>query len=1423
VNPVNDAPVANNDVNSTNEDTAVSNTVASNDSDLDNTASELTYTQIGSTSNTEGSFTLNTDGTYTFTPTTNFNGSTVVTYKVCDPSGLCDTAILTITVNPVNDAPVANNDVNSTNEDTAVSNTVATNDSDLDNTASELTYTQIGSTPNTEGSFTLNNDGSYTFTPALNFNGSTVVTYKVCDPSGLCDTAILTITVNPVNDAPVANNDVNSTNEDTAVSNTVASNDSDLDNTASELTYTQIGSTPNTEGSFTLNNDGSYTFTPALNFNGSTVVTYKVCDPSGLCDTATLTITVNPINDAPIAQNDVNSTNEDTAVSNTVASNDSDLDNTASELTYTQIGSTPNTEGSFTLNPDGSYTFTPALNFNGSTVVTYKVCDPSGLCDTATLTITVNPVNDAPVAQNDTKVTNENTAVTGSAIATDIDGNLDNNSFATTDLPLHGTIKMNPNGSYTYTPNLNFNGVDSVHYKVCDLGMPIYCATATLIFNVNPVNSKPIVTPTSLTTTEDSTATICTIINDPDLGDSFKATSCGVNHGTATGIIVGNQICVAYTPFANYSGSDTLCFVVCDANGACDTLRIPVVVTPVNDAPIATATTTTILEDNSINNGDLKPFVSDPDNPTSTLVFSQVGTPITEGVFTLNPDGTYTFVPNPNFNGTVVVTYQVCDPSGLCSSATLTITVTPVNDAPIATATTTTILEDNSITNGDLKPFVSDIDNPTSTLVFSQVGTPITEGVFTLNPNGTYTFVPNPNFNGTVVVTYQVCDPSGLCSSATLTITVTPVNNAPIATATTTTILEDNSITNGDLKPFVSDIDNPTSTLVFSQVGTPITEGVFTLNPDGTYTFVPNPNFNGTVVVTYQVCDPSGLCSSATLTITVTPVNNAPIADNDSKVTNEDTPVSGTATASDVDNNLNTNSFEITDKPANGKITMNPDGSYTYTPDPNFNGVDSVHYKVCDLGTPIYCATATLIFTIKPVNNAPVVVVTPITVALDSTIKQCFPITDKDANDKHTATICNTPKGDAQVSIENGQVCLNYKAPKSGIMEDSVCITICDSSNACVNVIVPITITGCADTAKPDIICPVNVEVNIVGNIISDRDKFITTSAIADNCQGVNLSFTKPTAVDFCGNVNVTQTGGLFSGSAFPVGSHIVTFEAKNTLGKTATCQTEIVVKPIELLSISNLTLCQNDSLILKANSFAGGKYQWTNPNKLVSNGSEYLASRVENAAIGQYILEVTFGNCTLRDTINVDVYKSATTTNDSYIVASDDILSKNVTVNDSLIKGGNNVINLKSNVQNGTLVFNKDGSFQYTPKVGFVGIESFDYEVCSDFCPTACTPATAKIDIIKGNRGTNIITPNGDGDNDGLEIEGYDPNLPGSELSEIKVFNQWGDMVYKTTWYKNDWSGNYKNLPLPAGTYYYIFQKNPTANAIKGFVTILR
>ena len=131
------------------------------------------------------------------------------------------------------------------------------------------------------------------------------------------------------------------------------------------------------------------------------------------------------------------------------------------------------------FNTNGTYTYIPTANFNGIDSVHYQVCDLGTpiYCSTATIIITVLSVNDAPIATNSTPSVNEDGILTASVVgsATDVDNNINPNGYTLTDNVLHGTITMNPNGTYTYTPNPNFNGIDSVHYQVCDLGMPIYC------------------------------------------------------------------------------------------------------------------------------------------------------------------------------------------------------------------------------------------------------------------------------------------------------------------------------------------------------------------------------------------------------------------------------------------------------------------------------------------------------------------------------------------------------------------------------------------------------------------------------------------------------------------------------------------------------------------------------------------------------------------------------------------------------------------------------------------------------------------------------------------------------------------------------------------------------------------------------------
>ena len=246
----------------------------------------------------------NGDGTFTYTPALNFTGIDTFTYTVSD-GALSDVATVTITVTPVNDAPVAGDDVAVTTEDTAVTTgNVLANDSDVDSVLSPASITAFDAVSANGGAVVNNGDGTFTYTPALNFTGIDTFTYTVSD-GALSDVATVTITVTPVNDAPVAGDDVAVTAEDTAVTTgNVLANDSDVDSVLSPASITAFDAVSANGGAVVNNGDGTFTYTPALNFTGIDTFTYTVSD-GALSDVATVTITVTPVNDAPVAGDDV--------------------------------------------------------------------------------------------------------------------------------------------------------------------------------------------------------------------------------------------------------------------------------------------------------------------------------------------------------------------------------------------------------------------------------------------------------------------------------------------------------------------------------------------------------------------------------------------------------------------------------------------------------------------------------------------------------------------------------------------------------------------------------------------------------------------------------------------------------------------------------------------------------------------------------------------------------------------------------------------------------------------------------------------------------------------------------------------------------------------------------------------------------------
>ena len=918
VNPQNDNPVAVNDSDSTNEDVALTinaSDLLSNDSDID--GDTLTIQSITQPSN--GVVVDNGDGTFTYTPNANYNGPDSFTYTVSDGNGGTDTATVNLTVDPVNDNPVAINDSDSTNEDVALTinaSDLLSNDSDID--GDTLTIQSI--TQPSNGVVVDNGDGTFTYTPNANYNGSDSFTYTVSDGNGGTDTATVNLTVNPQNDNPVAVNDSDSTNEDVALTinaSDLLSNDSDID--GDTLTIQSI--TQPSNGSVVDNGDGTFTYTPNANYNGPDSFTYTVSDGNGGTDTATVNLTVNPQNDNPIAVNDSDSTNEDVALTinaSDLLSNDSDID--GDTLTIQSI--TQPSNGSVVDNGDGTFTYTPNANYNGPDSFTYTVSDGNGGTDTATVNLTVNPQNDNPVAVNDSDSTNEDVVLTINAsdlLSNDSDIDGDTLTIQSITQPTNGVVVDNGDGTFTYTPNANYNGPDSFTYTVSDGNGGT--DTATVNLTVNPQNDNPVAVNDSDSTNEDVALTINAsylLSNDSDIdGDTLTIQS--ITQPTNGSVVDNGDGTFTYTPNANYNGPDSFTYTVSDGNGGTDTATVNLTVNPVNDNPIALGDVFSVTEDTTLSGNVLADNGTGADSDVDGDALSVNTTPVSgpsNGVLTLNADGTFDYTPNEDFSGTDSFTYEISDGNGGTDTATVNITINNVND----------IADDTQTTNEDVASTINVLANdsfgPNASITSVTNGT---NGTVSIGSNGEVTYIPNANFNGTDSYTYTVTTASGDTETATVNVTVNSVNDGPVAANDSATTNEDHAVT-VDVLANDSDIDG--GTLQVTQV-TDGTNGTAVVNLDGTVTYTPNPDFNGTDTITYTISDGQGGFDTATVNITVNAVNDAPVISAvDSAVVSEEgltsgisdttgnptdttdsTVFNGTYSASDIDSGSLTASF----------------------------------------------------------------------------------------------------------------------------------------------------------------------------------------------------------------------------------------------------------------------------------------------------------------------------------------------------------------------------------------------------------------------------------------------------------------------------------------------------------------------------------
>ncbi len=779
-----------------------------------------------------------------YTPNSNFYGTDSFTFRATDAGGLFVVGTATVRVTARNDAPTVVGSSQSTAEDTVLIGALSGSDIDGDS----LSYLLV--TDATNGIAVVNPDGSYRYTPNADYNGDDSFSYKVNDGRVDSNIAIVTLTVTTVNDAPVSSAGSLTTSQDVAGSGVLVATDIEGDALVFSI------ATQATDGVVVIDDamTGAFTYTPNTGYAGNDSFSFRANDGTLDSNISSIAITVTDINDAPTATSASITTAEDMAsvgVTPTVFDADSGDSHTFA------IEAQP-TNGTAEV-VGNQLVYTPNADFNGSDGFTFRATDSGGLSVVGTARITVTAVNDAPVIIDASVSTTEDTAFNGNLpVATDIDG--DSLNYLLVADAANGSTVVNPDGSYSYTPNADFFGSDSFSYKVND--GTIDSSVAQINMTVIAVNDAPVSSAGSLATSQNAAGRGVLVATDIE---ADPLTFAIVSQATEGIVVIRNTTTGAYTytPNSGYVGSDSFSFKVNDGTVDSNISSIAVIVTDINDAPSATSARITTAED--ITSVGVTPSVSDPDiGDTHTFIIATQPANGTAQVV----GNQLVYTPNLNFNGNDSFAFRATDAGGLFVVGTANVSVIAVNDAPVAVDMQVSSAEDMVI-DGALIALDHDGDALTYAVVI-----PATNGtvVITNVTTGAYSYTPNAEFSGNDSFAFSVNDGNIESASATVSLMISPVNDAPvISSQIVLSTAEDTalSITLADL--VVSDPDSiyPADFVLAVQDGANYTRNGNQITPDS--------DFNGTLTVPVVVNDGVVDSVSYALSIDVAAVNDVPV------------------------------------------------------------------------------------------------------------------------------------------------------------------------------------------------------------------------------------------------------------------------------------------------------------------------------------------------------------------------------------------------------------------------------------------------------------------------------------------------------------------------------------------------------------------
>jgi gliding motility-associated-like protein len=1140
-----------------------------------------------------------------------------------------------------------------------------------------------------------------------------------------------------------------------------------------------------TGATITVAANGTYTFTATA--AGTYTYTIPVCAPGQTsdCPTETLVITVT----APGPVDDTATAFANVAKEGDISTNDSNPAGTTFGQPAAQTGAT------ITVNADGTYSFTATAA--GTYTYTIPVCAPGQTvnCPTETLVITVT----APGPVDDTATAFANVAKAGE-ISTN-DSNPAGTTFGQPTQQAGATITVNADGTYSFTATAA--GTYTYTIPVCAPGQTSNCPTETLVITVTAPG--PVDDATTAFANVPKTGTVAT--NDSNPAGTTFGQPAAISGATITVNADGT-----YSFTATAAGTYTYTIPVCapGQTSNCPTETLVITVTapgPVDDTATAFA--------NVPKTGNV---ATNDSNPAGTT-FGQPAA-ISGATITVNPDGTYSFTATAA--GTYTYTIPVCAPGQTsdCPTETLVITVTepgPVNDT--ASTTKNTAISGNVATN-DSNPAGTTYGQPAA----------ITGATITVNADGTYSFTATAA--GTYTYTIPVCAPgqtSG-CPTQTLAITVTDPT-VPYAAPTTNPDIDATNI-NVPVSGNVSTNDAPGATY-----GQPAqqTGAAITVNANGTYSFT--ATIPGVYTYLVPAC-PTGQttnCPTVPLVITVSdPLkdSNSPVANGDVATVNAGSSVTTKVLANDKAANpaasLNPVSLAIVTNGANGTAVVNSDGTITYTPKAGFTGVDEITYKICDNSTPALCSTAKVVYTIQPVTEpAKTFAADDYNSSPAGTLVAGSVLT----NDKNTAGETLTATIVSGVSTAEGTLVFNADGtyvftPAPGFSGPlDVVYTVCSASNVCAKATLHLVVN------PPEILTPdfnatlIGIPVNgsaatndvLVAGTTYGQPASISGATIRMNPDGT-YSFTSATPGTYEYLVPVCAKAQTTNCPLIPL---VITVTDPNAITNPPIANADVVAVAVGTSVTTNVLAndqAANFGGVLVVSTLAITNAPLNGTAKVNADGT--ITYTPKPGFVGTDVLTYTIcDNSQPALCKTAKVYYTVGATASKNLLASDDyaisqggMVSGNVLGNDKSSTGSTLTATAITNVDpsKGNFSLSPSGAYTFTPAAGYVGPVDIVYSVCS--ADGICTKATLHITVVPVPEmiAPQAITPNGDGKNDTLIFRG----LPALNIeNRLTIYNRWGNIVFSTGNYQNNWSGQTDNAfgamatdsQLPDGTYYYI------------------